>query len=59
MQRLGRHKVWGLSGLSLWSVLQRCAWSRAPHACLVITAVTLTPTINPKSWAKPQIFLFY
>lgn len=57
MQRLGRHKVWGLSGLSLRSVLQRRACSRAPQACLVITAVTPAPTIKPKSWAKPQVFL--
>lgn len=49
MQRLGRHKVWGLSGLSLRSVLQ-------PHTpCLVIAPA---PTINPKPWAKPQVFLF-
>lgn len=59
MQRLGRHKVWGLSGLSLWSVLQRRAWSRAPHACLVITAATPARTIKPKTWAKPRILLFF
>lgn len=58
MQRLGRHKVWGLSGLSLRSVPQRRAWSRAPHACLVIAAVASAPTLKTKTWAKPQVFLF-